>query len=70
MKKINKNLQDFFGSNNISFTLLTMTQNIVKSDFTSFIEENIYMQPGEHSGVKIICEYCKNQQNPSLEGGS
>ena len=43
MKKINKNLQDFFGSNDISFTLLTMTQNIVKSDLTSFIEENIYM---------------------------
>ena len=25
----------------------------MKSDFTSFIEANIYMQTGEHSGVKI-----------------
>ena len=62
MKKINKNLQDFFGSNNISFTLLTMTQNIVKSDFTSFIEEDIYMQPGEHSGVKIYVTTARNNR--------
>ena len=42
----------------------------MKSDFTSFIEANMYMQTGEHSGVNIICDYCKTQQNPSLEGGS
>ena len=69
-KKINKNFQDFSRSEYISVTILIVTLNIVKSDFTSFIEANIYMQAGEHSGVKIICDYCKTQQNPSLEGGS
>ena len=69
-KKINKNFQDFSRSEYISVTILIVTLNIVKSDFTSFIEANIYMQTGEHSGVKIICDYCKTQQNPSLEGGS
>ena len=69
-KKINKNFQDFSRSEYISVTILIVTLNIVKSDLTSFIEANIYMQTGEHSGVKIICDYCKTQQNPSLEGGS
>ena len=69
-KKINKNFQDFSRSEYISVTILIVTLNIVKSDLTSFIEANIYMQTGEHSGVKIICDYCKTQQNSSLEGGS
>ena len=69
-KKINKNFQDFSRSEYISVTILIVTLNIVKSDLTSFIEANIYMQTGEHSGVKIICDFCKTQQNPSPEGGS
>ena len=69
-KKINKNFQDFSRSEYISVTILIVTLNIMKSDLTSFIEANIYMQTGEHSGVKIICDYCKTQQNPSPEGGS
>ena len=68
--KRNKNLQDFSRSEYISFTILIVTLNIMKSDFTSFIEANIYIQTGEHSGVRVICDYCKTQQNPSLEGGS
>ena len=28
----------------------------MKSDFTSFIEANIYMQTGEYSGVRVICD--------------
>ena len=68
--KRNKSLQDFSRSEYISFTILIVTLNIIKSDFTSFIEANIYMQTGEHSGMRVICDYCKTQQNPSLEGGS
>ena len=38
LTKSYKNLLDFSRSKDISFTLLTMTQNIVKSDFTSLLE--------------------------------
>ena len=53
LTKRNKNFQDFSRSEYISVTILIVTLNIMKSDFTSFIEANIYMQTGEHSGVKI-----------------
>ena len=38
LTKSYKNLLDFSRSKDISFTLLTLTQNIVKSDFTSLLE--------------------------------